>query len=238
MAVIKKIGVFDIDGTIFRSALFLELVYGLVDYGVFPKKILIDVNKEYTAWANRQGSYMDYVLASWDAFLREIKGKNEKTVNKVIDKVLLKHKDRVYRYTRELIKDLKKKKYTLIAISGSPAHVVARFSEYMGFEYFLGTDFEVKNGKFTGRVVSDASRNKKEALLKLIKKNGLKVDLKNSIGVGDTGIDISFLSLVGNPIAFNPSSELAAHAKKNKWKIIVERKDAIYELGDFKLIEH
>ncbi|OIP58026.1 MAG: HAD-IB family hydrolase [Candidatus Levybacteria bacterium CG_4_10_14_0_2_um_filter_36_16] len=233
---IKKLGIFDIDGTIFRSALFLELVYGLVDDKVFPNKILKDVNKEYTAWANRRGNYMDYVHASWDAFIREIKGKEEKTVNEVIDKFLLKHKDRVYRYTRDIIKDLKKKKYTLIAISGSPTHVVSKFAEYMGFEYFLGSDFETKNGKFTGRILTDGSQNKGDTLIRFIEKKGLRIDLENSIGVGDAGIDISFLNLVGKPIAFNPSSVLAAYAKKNNWKIIVERKDVVYEIKDFKFV--
>lgn len=236
--VMKKIGVFDVDGTIFRSALFLELVYGLVDNNVFPSKILKDVNKEYTAWVNRQGSYIDYVYASWDAFTREIKGKDEIIVNNVVDKVLQKHKDRVYRYTRDLIKDLKRKKYTLIAISGSPTHVVSKFAKHMGFEYFLGSDFEVINGKFTGKVIRDGSKNKGEVFMNFIEKNGFKADLKNSIGVGDTEIDISFLSLVGNPIAFNPSSELAVHARKNRWKIIVERKDVVYKINNFEFLKY
>ena len=230
----KKLGIFDIDGTIFRSALFLELVYGLVDSKIFPKRVLKDVEDEYTAWANRRGSYMDYVHASWDVFVCEIKGKNEKTVNEAIDQFLLKHRDRVYRFTRNLIKDLKKENFFLLAISGSPTHVVSNFAKYTGFDYSIGSEFEVRNGKFTGKMLFDASQNKGKILQEFISKRSEKFDLKNSFGVGDAKIDISFLEMVGNPIAFNPSRELAKYAKEKNWKIVVERKDVIYEIADFK----
>ena len=42
--------------------------------------------------------------------------------------------------------------------------------------------------------------------------------------------DVPFLELVARPICFNPSSKLYRHAKRNKWNVVVERKDVIYEL--------
>jgi phosphoserine phosphatase len=45
------------------------------------------------------------------------------------------------------------------------------------------------------------------------------------------------LSSVGNPIAFNPNDALAAHAKKYGWKIIVERKNVIYDLKNFNFLQ-
>jgi hypothetical protein len=42
--------------------------------------------------------------------------------------------------------------------------------------------------------------------------------------------DIPMLELVENPICFNPNAQLYRIAKLNKWKIIVERKDVIYEI--------
>jgi len=54
--------------------------------------------------------------------------------------------------------------------------------------------------------------------------------MRDSIGVGDTESDIGFLELVDNPIAFNPNTTLAAHAKKKGWKIVIERKDLVVEI--------
>jgi phosphoserine phosphatase len=40
------------------------------------------------------------------------------------------------------------------------------------------------------------------------------------------------LEAVEQPIAMNPSQKLFDHAQKHGWKIVVERKNMIYELED------
>src|SRR5690606_5859495 len=101
-----------------------------------------------------------------------------------------------------------------------------------------GSVYEVDKGIYTGNFLEDPFRNGKDkALLKFISENNLKIDLKKSIAIGDSWGDISMLNIVGFPIAFNPSNDLAKVAKKNNWKIIVERKDVIYEVRESKFIE-
>ncbi|MFH1246519.1 MAG: hypothetical protein V1489_01955, partial [Candidatus Liptonbacteria bacterium] len=50
-------------------------------------------------------------------------------------------------------------------------------------------------------------------------------------GVGDTESDVSFLKMVERPICFNPNKELYAKAKKRGWRVVVERKDVVYEFA-------
>ena len=47
--------------------------------------------------------------------------------------------------------------------------------------------------------------------------------------MGDTEGDIPMLSVVENPICFNPNAKLAEVARANGWDIVIERKDVIYE---------
>jgi phosphoserine phosphatase len=49
--------------------------------------------------------------------------------------------------------------------------------------------------------------------------------------VGDTESDVSMLEIVEQPIAFNPNQNLKEIAEKKGWKIIVEKKDVIYDLS-------
>ena len=70
--------------------------------------------------------------------------------------------------------------------------------------------------------------NKAAILKRAVEKENLT--FKDSVGVGDTESDASMLSLVDEPIAFNPNRALYRHAKQHEWKIIVERKDVIYEI--------
>ena len=57
------------------------------------------------------------------------------------------------------------------------------------------------------------------------------ISLDGSIGIGDTESDASFLELVERPIAFNPNMNLKKIAQEKKWKIVVEKKDVIYEIN-------
>ena len=229
----KRLAVFDIDGTIFRSSLIVELVDGLVKEGLFPKEAKKEIERDYVAWLSRKGSYVTYIIKVVEVYQKYIKGINVDKAKTVAKKVIEREREKVYIYTRNLIANLKKENYFLLAISGSPDYIVEEFTKSLGFDGFYGGEYEVKNGLFTGRQLVEVSNSKPEILIRFLKEYGF--DLKDTIGIGDSEIDISFLSLVGNPIAFNPDNVLAKVAKEKKWKIIIERKNVIYELKNFEI---
>jgi len=230
-----KLAVFDIDGTIFRSSLVIELSHALVKAKVFPQSATKEIAAEYLAWVNRKGTYEAYINKVVKIYVKHISGKSFAQVNRVAQNVIAYQKDRVYRYTRDLIKKLKKQNYFLVAISGSPSYIVEAYAKAIGFDLFFGTELEVKNGKFTGLVANlDSAYDKAKIVKRLALEH--KINLKNCTAVGDTEGDIEMLSLVGQPIAFNPNFALAKVAKGKKWKIVAERKDVIFEIKDFSFL--
>ncbi len=230
-----KLAIFDIDGTIFRSSLVIELSHALVEAGVFPASAKKEIAKEYLAWLDRKGSYEAYINKVVKIYVKHIGGQNFTQVKKIAQEVIHFQKDRVYRFTRDLIKKLKHQNYFLVAISGSPSYIVGSYAKAIGFNLFFGTELEVKNGKFTGKAVSlDSAYNKAKIVKSLVKK--YNISLKESIAVGDTESDVPMLKLVGKPMAFNPNLQLAKAAQRNKWAIVVERKDVMYEVKNFKLL--
>lgn len=231
----KKLAIFDIDGTIFRSSLVIELSHALVDAKIFPAVARKEIAKEYLAWLDRKGTYEAYINQVVKIYVKHITGKNFKQVDRVAKQVILYQKDRTYRFTRDLIKKLKRQGYILAAVSGSPSYIVEEYAKTIGFNVFFGTELEVVGGKFTGKVKNlDSAFNK----AKIVKNLSLEynADLKQSVAVGDTEGDIKMLSLVGYPLAFNPNAELAKVAKKRNWIVILERKDVMYEIKDFRMI--
>lgn len=226
----KKVAIFDIDGTIFRSSLLIEVVEGLIHEGVFPAKARAIYAKSLQNWINRKGDYEDYIMDVVKAFMRHIKGVRHADFMKIADRVIAFHQNRVYTYTRDLIRDLKKRGYYLLAISQSPMELVQGFGKKMGFDKMYGRVYEVgSNKKFTGNILYlNLIADKAKVLHRAVEKESLT--LKDSVGVGDTEGDISFLSLVENPICFNPNRKLYTHAKKQHWDVVVERKDMIYNL--------
>lgn len=230
----KKVAIFDIDGTIFRSSLLIELTDALVQEGVFSPKVRSSYSRAAKNWLERKGHYEEYIMAVVDAFVKSIKGVQYKEFSTIAKKVAAFHKDRVYRYTRELIKKLKKKNYYLLAISHSPQAVAKEFCKELGFDKVYGHIWELDRKKrFTGKVLylnlELARALDKAAILKrAVAKEHLT--LKGSIGVGDTESDIPFLKMVEKPICFNPNKKLYQYAKKKGWPIVLERKDMIYHL--------
>lgn len=225
----KKVAVFDIDGTIFRSSLLIELVETLIVEGVLPDKVKDSYQKQLNAWLDRRGSYEAYINAIVDAWYGGIAGVPLSTIEEIAAKVIDIHRDRVYRYTRDLVGELKKEGYYLLAISRSPKTIGDRFAANLGFDKVYGDLLEIDNhGCLTGRVIGDEIADKAKILKRAVEKGGLTLD--DSVGVGDTEGDVPMLELVSRPICFNPNSQLYDHAKKSGWEVIVERKDVIYKL--------
>jgi HAD superfamily hydrolase (TIGR01490 family) len=226
----KKVAIFDVDGTIFRSSLLVQIVDRLIFVGAFPEEVRDEFEKKRIRWLDRKGDYDDYIQAVVKSFLKHIKGIKYGILADAAEVVVAEQRNHIYRYTRDLLKDLKKKKYFILAVSHSPKTILDKFCPHLGFDKVYGTFYETgPNDAFTGEIVDSHLIFNKAAILKrAVEKENLT--LKGSVGVGDTESDISFLDLVEQPICFNPNGKLFKHARREKWKVVVERKDVIYEL--------
>lgn len=226
----KKVAIFDIDGTIFRSSLLIEFVEALIAENIFPKDSKKMYEREYSRWLNRSGSYEDYIMAVVETFMKYLKGVAYEDFKRVGDRVVKMNKGKVYRYTRDLVKKLKRKGYFLLAISQSPKGLLDDFCKRLGFNKVYGRFYELgPSERFTGEVTDlHLIANKANIVRRAVEKE--KLTLKGSIGIGDTEGDIPMLELVETAICFNPNAKLYRFAKLNGWKVVVERKDVIYEI--------
>lgn len=226
----KKAAFFDVDGTIFRSSLLIEIVEELIDRGVFPKETRKEYLREKENWINRRGQYEDYISAVVSTFINHIKGVPYKSFMEVTEEMVERNYHKTYIYTKNMIVDLKKKGYFVVAISQSPKGVLDKFCKHFGFDKVYGRMYELgPEDQFTGVVTDEHLIENKGAIIKrACEKSNLT--LKGSVAVGDTEGDIPMLELVDKPICFNPNAKLYKYAKINKWKVVVERKDVIYEI--------
>jgi phosphoserine phosphatase len=210
----RPVAVFDIDGTIFRSSLLIELVEALIARGFFPPEAEETYKSAEQDWRDRKGEYEIYIKKVVEAFARHTKGLEYGAVADIAGEIIESKKYRTYRYTRDLVQEL----------------IVDGFGYELGFDKTYGTFYESgPSNRFTGVITDEHLIGNKSAILqRAIEKEGLS--LKRSVGVGDTESDISMLDMVEDAIAFNPNRQLYRHAKGKGWKIVVERKDVIYEI--------
>lgn len=231
----NKLAVFDIDGTIFRKNLHFELIDELSWRGIFDKKARNFLVRTYASWLEHRGTYEDYRKEIVRIYEREICGCSQGDIIEASRKVAEFNKDRVYIFAKDLIAKLRADNYTLIAISGSPIEIVSEYNKYLKLDEVFGTVHETdEKGKYTGKTIFDPVRHKGHLVGQYVAEK--EMTLQDSVGIGDTESDISFLEMVKRPIAFNPNLNLEKIARRKKWKIIVEKKDVIYDIGRFKII--
>lgn len=227
----QKVAFFDIDGTIFRSSLLIELVEQLIVEGVFSTQIRDEYEDERLAWLSREGSYEAYIAAVVQAFMAQIKGVHYGDFADVGRRVVAIQSKRVYRYTRDLIAELKQGGYFLVVVSQSPKTILDDFCFQYGFDKVYGRIYEIGPlDRFTGAVSEVHLIENKATIVKRVFDRNPNLTKDGSIAVGDTEGDISLLGAVERPICFNPNQALYAHAKRVGWDVVVERKDVIYRL--------
>jgi HAD superfamily hydrolase (TIGR01490 family) len=231
----NKLAIFDIDGTVFRKNLHFELVDELSWRGIFSKDARRALVKTYSRWLEHRGTYEDYRKQIVSIYAKELRGCSQKDIIKASKKVADFNKDRTYIFARELIKKLRREKYVIIAISGSPIEVIKEYNKYLKFDEVFGSVYETDGrGIYTGKAIFEPVRHKGHLVGQYISEKNLT--LAGSYGIGDTESDVSFLKMVDHPVALNPNLNLEKVARRYGWKIIVEKIDVIYDITKFKLI--
>lgn len=226
----KKLAIFDIDGTIFRRSLMVELMKEMVYDGVFPIEAEKLVEREYHDWVNRKCSYQLYIDKVVDVYKKMLKGCRQEDVIVSGKKVIKYFRERRYVYARNLLEELRETHF-LLSISGSPVEIVDEYNNYLKFDKMIGTIFEVdKRGRYTGKILLNGAKEKEKILNDFLRVNDF--DLRGSIGIGDTEYDSVFLDKVERPIAFNPNGNLVKIAEEKGWEMIIEKKDIICEIKE------
>ncbi len=226
----QRVAFFDIDGTIFRSSLLVELVNRLVADGVFPETTRSLYQSAHEAWQNREGTYETYIQGVIKAFVENLRGVHYGALADIGRMVVHEQSKHVYRYTRDLVSNLKAENYYLVAISQSPKFILDDFCDHYGFDKVYGRVYEIGPlDRFTGEVAElELIQDKAKIVRRVFERGDYSED--DSMGVGDTEGDIPLLESVAMPICFNPNMQLYTYAKGKKWPVIIERKDVVYTL--------
>jgi HAD superfamily phosphoserine phosphatase-like hydrolase len=228
----NKIAIFDIDGTIFRKNLQFELINELSWMNVFPRKVRNQIVDLYANWIEHKGTYEQYragLVSLYEKYIPDCKLKDVERASKVVVSF---HQDRTYIFAEELIRKLRQENYHLIAISGSPIEIVREYDRmHLKFDAVFGSVYKYnERGIYTGETEYEPVKHKGNLVKQYAYEHGFA--LEDSYGIGDTESDASFLDIVENPIAFNPNENLKKIAEEKGWRVVVEKKDVIYEINN------
>lgn len=110
---------------------------------------------------------------------------------------------------------LKKYGYKIAILSGGFTYFGQYLQKKYGIDYVYANELEIVDGKLTGRYLGDVVDGKRKAeLLRLIAQVE-KVDIAQTIAVGDGANDLPMLGIAGLGIAFHAKPKVVATAQQS-----------------------
>ncbi|HOV35022.1 MAG TPA: phosphoserine phosphatase SerB [Dysgonamonadaceae bacterium] len=114
-----------------------------------------------------------------------------------------------------LMSILKKVGFKTAILSGGFTYFGNYLKEKYGFDYMYANELEIENGKLTGNYIGDVVDGKRKAeLLRLIAQVE-KIDLRQTVAVGDGANDLPMLGVAGLGIAFHAKPKVKQNAEQS-----------------------
>jgi putative phosphoserine phosphatase / 1-acylglycerol-3-phosphate O-acyltransferase len=123
----------------------------------------------------------------------------------------------VYPEARALVQAHRRKGHTVAVVSSATRYQIDPLARDFGIEHVLCTELEVKNGRFTGRVVEPPCYGEGKAAAARSFGMPRGIDFTQSYFYTDSDEDLPLLEIVGRPRPTNPSNRLAEIAAKRGW---------------------
>lgn len=220
----KKLAIFDFDGTLFTEETipFLLKNYSKLGYsrirqtGVFLKLMVLltkyklgSMDKE--AFRGRATIiYLDLVKHMTTEQAKKYFEENIEAIMQYLNPAIVSE-----------IESKRREGYELILLSGCFMDILEPLRKQLVLDIALGTVLHYKedNGLDLSQDISIISGANKALRLKGYLQNQL-IDWDNSYAYGDSYYDYEILSMVGNPIAVRPDDKLLKIAQSKSWRII------------------
>lgn len=224
----RKAAFFDVDGTLTTG----NVWRAIMDY--FQTR-----GERRTAhaayWAYHAPLYILFKLGliSQTAFRRPwaahlawyFRGLSVREAESVWNKIVEQHMSSLWRPdTLKLLADHKRAGELVVLVSAGPLPLEEHIAQKLGADLAVGTDFEVNDGRYTGRAKGRVciAENKAVMSQEKLREEGIEVDFSASYAYADSSGDVALLEMVGNPVAVHPDEHLRPIAAKRGWKIFPE----------------
>lgn len=211
---------FDVDNTLIQGASIIVFAMGLFRKRYFKIREIAPVVWKQIKFRVTGSENAADVAEGRQQALEFIKGREVAEIVSLCEEIVDKHMgDKIWPGTREAAEAHIAQGHQVWLVSATPVQLAQILARRYGFTGALGTVAEVKDGRFTGRLVGDILHGpgKRHAVAALAAVEGL--DLKRCSAYSDSANDIPMLSMVGTAVAINPDSKLKKEATKRGWEM-------------------
>jgi HAD superfamily hydrolase (TIGR01490 family) len=121
-----------------------------------------------------------------------------------------------------LIRRHKKSGDLVVLVSAGLTPLQQRIADKFGADLAVGTEPELRNGRYTGKITGPVCLDefKAELTKQKLAQHGHEIDLVASTAYADSATDADLLEMVGHPVAFHADRDLLPIAKARGWQIV------------------
>lgn len=138
------------------------------------------------------------------------------------------------RDVQEILRRHQEQGHQVVLVSGTFQPLLQIVARRLGVRECVGTPLEVRNHRYTGRVLEPLCLGPGKAfrLRQYIQERGSHIDLNASYAYSDSIWDLAFLEMVGHPVAVYPDRELLELARERGWPVIGQGGECFDESAD------
>ncbi|MCZ9309523.1 HAD family hydrolase [Corynebacterium uberis] len=211
---------FDVDNTLIQGSSLVALALGLARKRYFKIHEILPIVWKQIKYRVTGSENAEDVAEGRAQALEFVRGYDVAELARICDDIVINRvEDRAFPGTRSLAEMHLAAGHQVWLVSATPVQLAQVIARRFGFTGALGTVPEVKDGKFTGRLVGDIlhgpGKSHAVAALAAIE----KLDLSRCTAYSDSANDIPMLSMVGTAVAINPDRKLRAEAQRRGWQI-------------------
>lgn len=109
----------------------------------------------------------------------------------------------------------------VVLVSSGPEPLLTHIAASLGVQHYVGTRFELQEGRYTGRHTGEVCIDERKASMaqRYLRDQGFQLDLAESSAYADSVADLPLLKMVGRPVATYPSPALLAEATRLQWQV-------------------
>ncbi|HUC04346.1 MAG TPA: HAD-IB family hydrolase [Acidimicrobiales bacterium] len=208
----------DLDRTLLGQASGRVLNRALVDVGVLPPGRSLPGDALLYAINDRVGENL-VSMALVRAAARVAKGWEQVQVQAAGAKAISGLTSLVAPFAPQYLAAFRADGHQLVLSTTTPMDMIRPFAEAMGFDDVIATTYEVKNGRYTGKLYEGFvwGTGKLRAVREWAERHD--VDLGACHACSDSVFDVPLLSSVGYPHAVNPDPSLTVIATGRRWPV-------------------
>ena len=221
MALTKKgVAFFDVDNTLLKGSTLFFLGRGMYQRGFFTKRdvsAFVLANLRYRLTGKENKSEIERFQ---NAACEFIKGHDVKKIAVIGNEIYEEHvSPAIWQGTVEIARRHLAQGQEVWLVTATPLDMANLIAKRLGFTGALGTKAEVKDGKYTGKMIGALLHGKAKATAIKDLAKERDIDLKNSFAYSDSHHDFPLLETVGNPCAINPDTLLEIRAYRDNWPV-------------------